>query len=162
VEERRCEQHEAAMKGVKPVTAYRRVESPPGQPEPRTLPAGSVPLVTTYKLLFKPGFTKPCTSVTLHKDVAIQRGPGEDTILSEIREFYAEDGTLITSSTQDVSRQIQRSGTYVATTPLPIPKAAPPGKYRIVSRLTYERRNGGRPAIEIARGEGYFYIIPRE
>lgn len=162
LEERACDQREIENKGVKPVTTYRLAALPPGQAEPRNLPAGSVPLVSTYKLSFRPGFTKPCSGTVLYKDVVIQRGPGEDIVLNEIREFYAEDGTLITNNAQDITAQIKQSGNYVATTPLPIPKKAPPGKYRIVSRLMFERHGSGRPAIQIARGEAFLYIIPRE
>ena len=157
-----CEAHEERTRGVKPVTTYLAVIPATGQTVPRNLPAGSVPIVTVYKLSFKPGYTKPCTTLTLHKDVIIQRSAGDDTVLNEIREFYAEDGSLITSSAQDVTAQIKNSGHYNAATPLPIPKTAPPGKYKIVSRLMYERRANSRPAIQIARNEGFFYIIPLE
>lgn len=162
LEERACEQREIENRNVKPITTYRLAAPPPGQAQPRNLPAGSVPLVSTYKLSFRPGFTKPCSGTVLYKDVVIQRGPGDDLVLNEIREFYAEDGTLITSNSQDVTAQIKQSGYYAATTPLPIPKKAPPGKYRIVSRLMYERHGSGRPAIQIARGEAALYIVPRE
>jgi len=162
LEERACNAHEERMRGVKPVTVYRAVAIKPGEAAPRVLPNGSVPMVTTYKLSFKPRFTKPCTSLDLLKDVVVQRGADSTVALNEIREFYAEDGTLITSSSQDISAQVSRSGIYMAVTPLPIPKAAPPGKYKIVSKLMYERRGSSRPAIQLARAEGYFYIIPRD
>ena len=160
--ERACDAHEERMRGVKPVTVYRAVGLNPGQASPRVLPVGSVPMVTTYKLSFKPRFTKPCTSLDLLKDVVVQRSADNAVVLNEIREFYAEDGTLIASNSQDISSQVSRSGNYLATTPLPIPKAAPPGKYRIVSKLMYERRGSNRPAIQLAQAEGYFYIIPRD
>jgi len=162
LDERACDAHEERMRGVKPVTVYRAVNPKPGQSAPKALPAGSTPIVSTYTLSFKPGFTKPCTSLDLVKDVVIQRGPDRSLVLNEIREFYAEDGTLIASNAQDISAQVTVSGVYVATTPLPIPKAAPPGKYRIVSKLMYERRGFSRPALQLARAEGYFYIIPRD
>ncbi|MDH4134546.1 MAG: hypothetical protein OEV31_07125, partial [Gammaproteobacteria bacterium] len=85
-----------------------------------------------------------------------------DIILTEIREFYAEDGSMITTSSQDITDQVKHSGNYVATTPLPIPKAAPPGKYRIVSKLVFDRRGKGRSPVPIARSEGFFFIVPRE
>jgi hypothetical protein len=160
MEQASCDRHEQSTRGVKPVTTYRLIPPKPGQAAPRALPSGSVPLVPTYTQTFKPGFTKPCTSLTLYKDVVIQRSDDADVNLSEVREFYAEDGTLITSSTQDLSDQIKRSGTYVATTPLPVPKSAPPGKYKIVSKLLYERRGSGRSPLLVARTEGFFYIIP--
>lgn len=157
-----CDVHEQQNQGRKPVTTYRYVEPKPGQPALRALPPGSVAHVSTYTLSFKPGFTKPCTTLDLLKDVTIQRSDDTDVMLNEVREFYAEDGTLIASATQDVSAQVKRSGAYIATTPLPIPKSAPPGKYKIVSKLLFERRGGNRAPAQIARAEGFFYIIPRE
>ncbi len=115
-----------------------------------------------YVLGFRPGFTKPCTTLALHKDVVIHRSSDSDVVLNEIREFYAEDGTLIASTTQDISAQVQRSGNYIANTPLPIPKTAPPGKYRIINKLMFERRGSSRPPVQIARTDGFFYIIPLE
>lgn len=155
-----CDMHESQTRGIKPVTTY-ALNAPKGdETVRRALPTGSIAQVPVYKLTFKPGFTKPCTTLTLHKDVVIQRSDETNVTLNEIREFYAEDGTLITSSTQDISDQVKKSGTYVATTPLPIPKSAPPGKYKIVNKLMFERRGERRAPVTIARAEGYFYIIP--
>lgn len=155
-----CDRHEHSTRGVKPVTTYMPAEAKPNAAAPYTLPAGSNPQVSTYKLSFRPGFTKPCTSIYLNKDVVIQRSDEARVVLNEIREFYAEDGTLIATAIQDISSQVKKSGTYVAVTPLPIPKSAPPGKYKIVSKLMFERRGDRRPAALIARAEGFFYIIP--
>ena len=155
-----CDMHEQSARGIKPVTTYTPAEPRPNAAAPYTLPAGSAAQVSTYKLTFRPGFTKPCTTITLHKDVVIQRSDEAQVVLNEVREFYAEDGTLIASATQDVSTQVKKSGTYVAVTPLPIPKSAPPGKYKIVSKLLFERRGDRRPAALVARAEGFFYIIP--
>ena len=155
-----CDMHAQSARGAKPVTTYTPIESKPNAAAPYTLPAGSNAQVSTYNLTFRPGFTKPCTSIVLRKDVVIQRSDEAQVILSEIREFYAEDGTLITTATQDVSAQVKKSGAYLAVTPLPIPKSAPPGKYKIVNKLMFERRGDRRPAILIAKAEGFFYIIP--
>jgi hypothetical protein len=162
MEERSCESHEAQVRGTKPVTTYTLTELKPGETAPRMLPVGSVPMVPTYKISFKPGFTKPCTTLTLHKDVVILRSDEATVLLNEVREFYAEDDTLIATATQDISSQVKKSGTYIATTPLPIPKSAPPGKYKIVSKLLFERRGDRRPPVTLARVEGYFYIIPMQ
>lgn len=155
-----CDVHEQNARTTKSITTYRPAPARPNAAPVYSLPAGSVPQVTTYKLTFRPGFTKPCTTVTLHKDVVIQRSDEAQVVLNEIREFYAEDGTLITSATQDVTGQVTKSGSYTATTPLPIPKIAPPGKYKIVSKLMFERRGERKPASLVARAEGFFYIIP--
>jgi len=155
-----CDMHETQTRGTKPVTTYSLTDLKSGETALRALPAGSIAQVPTYKIRFKPGFTRPCTTLTLHKDVVIQRSDEATLTLNEIREFYAEDGTLIATSTQDVSEQIKKSGVYIATTPLPIPKSAPPGKYRIVSKLLFEKRGDRRAPVPIARAEGFFYIIP--
>jgi len=156
-----CDMHESQTRGVKPVTTY-TLATPQGSTAPRRLPVGSVAQAPVYKITFKPGFTKPCTMLTLHKDVIIERSDEAGVILTEIREFYAENGTLITTATQDISDQVKKSGIYVATTQLPIPKSAPPGKYKIVSKLMYERHGNRRAPILISRAEGNFYIIPLE
>lgn len=155
-----CDVHEQNARTTKSITTYRPAPARPNAAPAYSLPAGSVPQVTTYKLTFRPGFTKPCTTVTLRKEVVIQRSDEAQVVLNEIREFYAEDGTLIASATQDVTEQVVRSGAYTATTPLPIPKIAPPGKYKIVSKLMFERRGERKPASLVARAEGFFYIIP--
>ena len=155
-----CERQEERSRGVKPQTTYRLVPLKPGHAAVRKLPAGSVATVPTYTMNFRPGYTRPCTTLTLHKDVVIWRSDDQDIVLNEIREFYAEDGTLITSSSQDISSQVRQSGTYVAVTPLPIPKSAPPGKYKIVSKLMFDRRGNRSGSHLIARVEGNFYIVP--
>jgi hypothetical protein len=157
-----CDMHETQARGTKPVTTYTPAATKAGEAAFRALPAGSVTQVPTYKLTFKPGFTKPCSTLTLHKDVVILRSNDVNVALNEVREFYAEDGTLIATATQDISEQVKASGSYVATTPLPIPKSAPPGKYKIVNKLLYERHGDRRPATQIARAEGFFYIIPAQ
>ena len=155
-----CDMHETQTRGSKPVTTYTLTDAKSGETALKVLPAGSIAQVPTYKIRFKPGFTKPCTTLTLHKDVIIQRSDEATVTLNEIREFYAEDGTLIATSSQDVSEQVKKSGAYIATTPLPIPKSAPPGKYKIVNKLLFERRGDRRAPVPIARAEGFFYIIP--
>jgi hypothetical protein len=152
-----CDMHETRARGTKPITTYTLTGSRTGE---TALRAGSIAQVPIYKLTFKPGYTKPCTTLTLHKDVVIQRSDEATVTLNEIREFYAEDGTLIATYTQDISAQVRKSGTYVATTPLPIPKSAPPGKYKIINKLLFERRGDRRSPVPIARAEGFFYIIP--
>lgn len=155
-----CERHEERTRGVKPLTTYKLIKPKSGEPGARTLPSGSVALAPTYRMQFKPPYVEQCRTITLHKDVVIQRSNDRDVELSEVREFYGEDGTLIASFTQDITDQVPRSGQYVATTPLPVPKNAPPGRYKIISKLLYER-HGGRHPVQIARAEGQFYIVPR-
>lgn len=155
-----CDAHEKDTRNTKSIATYKPAPLRANAAPVYSLPMGSVPQVTTYKLTFQPGFTKPCTTIILNKDVVIQRSDDALGILNEVREFYAEDGTLIASTTQDISAQVGKSGAYTATTPLPIPKVAPPGKYKIISKLLYEKRGERRPASLVARAEGFFYIIP--
>jgi len=154
-----CDQHEARVRTIKPVTTYEFAKLPAGQTAPAALSAGLPPRAPMYSMKFVPGFTKPCTIITIHKDVVVLRSLDRNLSFSETRKFFAEDGTLITTTTQNVTGQITRSGKYTATTPLPIPRNAPPGKYKIVSELQAERR-GDRRVMPLARAEGYFYIIP--
>lgn len=155
-----CDMHESRTRGVKPFTVYEFQEPKPGQVGARTLPTGSTVQAPTYKMQFKPRYGQPCTTLMVQKEVVLLRSADNDVFLTEIREVYAEDGTQITTHTQDISEQVRRSGTYLATTPLPIPKGAPDGKYRVVSKLLQERRAERKPAIPIARAEGVFYILP--
>lgn len=156
-----CERHEERTRGTKPVTTYKLVQPKSGEAAVRILPSGSVALAPTYQIRFKPPYAEQCRTITLVKDVVIQRSNDRDVEFSEVREFYAENGALITSHTQDITRQVPRSGRYVATTPLPIPKNAPPGRYRIVNKLLYERPTTGRSPVQIGRAEGEFFIVPR-
>ncbi len=160
--EQDCARHEQEIRETKPVTTYRFVEPKPNQRALRTLPAGSTAQVSTYRLSFRPTYTTTCHTITLRKSVVIQRSIDNDVVLTEIREFYADDGSLITTSSENITDQVRRSGNYLATTPLPVPKAAPPGKYRIVNKLMFDRRGKGRAPVPIARGEGFFFIVPRE
>ena len=156
-----CERHEERTRGTKPQTTYKLIAPKSGEAAVRTLPPGNVALAPTYRIQFKPPYSEQCRTITLYKDVVIQRSNDRDVEFSEVREFYAEDGTLITSYTQDITAQVPRSGKYVATTPLPIPKNAPPGRYKIVNKLLYERPTTGRSPVQIARAEGTFFIVPR-
>jgi hypothetical protein len=160
MEEFGCDMHETQTRGTKPQTTYELTEAKPGQPPARMLPAGSVPQVPVFSISFKPGYTKPCTTLTLHKNVVLMRSNDRDVVITEVREMYADDGTLIIPASQDITEQVMRSGHYLATTELPIPRNAPPGKYKVINKLIYEKRGDHRTNTTLARSEGYFYIIP--
>jgi len=156
-----CDMHETRNRGVKPFTQYTYIEPKKGEVAARNLAAGSTVQVQTYKMQFMPRYSQPCTTLTVQKDVVLLRSP-DKVLLTEIREVYAEDGTLIATDMQDISSQVVKSGRYEATTPLPIPKLAPDGKYRVINKLVQERRGDRKPPIPLARAEGYFYILPPE
>jgi hypothetical protein len=81
--------------------------------------------------------------------------------LEEVREFYTDPGTLITTKTESVGDQFQVSGYYAAELPLPIPQKAPPGKYRIVSKLIMKTKNKSK-GIVLARANATFQVVSRK
>ncbi len=81
-------------------------------------------------------------------------------VFKEVREFFGPDGTLIATNTEDLTAQFQTSGHYQAVTPLPIPRSAPPGRYRIVSKFTLETHDARKPVL-LARVDGSFHIASR-
>lgn len=124
----------------------------------KTLAKGMLAQVPVYKMVFDGDKIQPCSDLSIRKEIVVQRGDQLDLIFKEIREFYAQGGTLITTNAEDISDQLTASGTYQAVTPLPIPRSAPPGKYRIVSRLTVETKAGKKPQ-QLAKVEGLFYVV---
>ena len=157
-----CGQHEADSKALKTATQYRPVpeasRAQAARLDARNLPRGSVAQAPTYRLALEPAFIRPCTNLSVQKELWLTRAAQVDGTLRETREFYAEDGTLIAAVNEDLTAQLRNSGVYRATVPLPIPRAAPPGRYRIVSRLNLERRGGG--SVALGRAEARFCIVP--
>jgi hypothetical protein len=152
-----CRLHETRVQTLDQSTHYRRLSSSSqtdGRPLTRTYPA-QAPI---YRLTLTSEKVPPCTMLSVRKEVVLARLNDRSLIFKETREFYAEDGTLITTLIEDVSAQLKESGTYRASFPLPIPRTAPAGKYRIVSRLTLERA-GERRMLPLAQAEARFQII---
>lgn len=154
-----CQMHEARVKDLDQATHYRRVSSSSqtgGRPLSRTYPA-QAPI---YRLVLASETVAPCTMLSVKKEIVLARLDDRSLSFKETREFYAEDGTLITTLVEDLTGQLGDSGTYSAKFPLPIPRTAPSGKYRIVSRLTLER-TGERKMLPLAQAEARFQIIRR-
>ncbi len=159
-----CSRYESRTKSARYNTLYKPASKPadtkadtrskPNKP----LPKGILAQVPVYKMAFDGDKIQPCSDLSIRKEIVMQRGDQPDLIFKEIREFYAHDGTLITTNAEDISNQIVISGTYQTVTPLPIPRSAPPGKYRIVSRLTVETR-AGKKVQQLAKVEGIFYVV---
>lgn len=101
----------------------------------------------------------PCSVLNIKKEIGLQRERGAQGLLTEVREFYAEDGTLIVRNSEDVTAQLARSGRYAGSVSLPIPASAPTGHYRIVSKLILER--GKKPQL-LARAIVNFQVATRE
>ena len=64
--------------------------------------------------------TNPCDTLTVNKELALLRKDDPRFLFTEINEYYAADGTLITKNTQEVTGQLSRSGRYIASDHLPI------------------------------------------
>jgi hypothetical protein len=139
-------------------THYRYSAPPEGGGQ---LPRGTPVKATHYTVAFNVERIEPCTTLSIIKELTLLRGADSDILIKETREFYAEDGTLITSHSEDLTSQLGTSGHYTAVTPLPIPRAAPAGRYLIISRLTMERKGDKRTQL-LSAAEASFRIIPRQ
>lgn len=114
-----------------------------------------------YEVAPERGTIQPCHSLSIRKRLFLLRRNDLDLVFQEVNEFYADDGTLIVTNTQDLTHQLQRSGYYVASDPLPIPQDAPPGRYQLVSKLVLKKK--GREAIFLLASETAVYeILPLE
>lgn len=127
----------------------------------KALPRRRSAAVRLYKIRVSPHQTKPCSHLLIHKDVYLQRINNPRLVFVETREFYAEDGTLIANKREIVTAQFKKTGYYVASVPLPIPQAAPPGKYRIVSKLWYKWK-GKKRKVFLAKSSVAFRIITKQ
>lgn len=124
------------------------------------LPRGVLAQATLYRIDVNDARIHPCEYLKIHKELYLRRVDQADLKFKETREFYAQDGTMIASHTEDLSDQLRGSGSYAATTLLPIPRSAPAGNYLIVSKLAF-RRLGERRSVPLARAEVTFTILPR-
>lgn len=111
-----------------------------------------------YTLALDRAETRPCRHLTLEKAVFLQRTAGKDLVFEEVREFYAEDGVRIAENREDLTAQFATTGYYTAAVPLPIPAKAPPGQYKIVSKLVLKQR--GRRDIVLAQASATFRVLP--
>ena len=110
-----------------------------------------------YRLRAAQSRVRHCTALTVRKELWIER-PDSVASLTETREFFAEDGTLIARTTDDVSAQLPRTGGYEAKLEVPVPSGAPAGRYRLVSRLVAPGLRGR--AATLAQSEIEFVVEP--
>lgn len=103
--------------------------------------------------------TRPCSNLTIKKRLFLQKKDDPDFVLSEISEFYAEDGTLITTNHQAITEQIQRTGFYMAHDRLPIPEDTPPGRYQLVTKLVLTKK-GRKRAFLLGSTKTEYRILP--
>lgn len=156
-----CAQFEERRKDTAYDTQYRFSESDSEtaahnfKPMPRH--AGAV--VRLYKMHVDQPRIKPCHNLTIRKEVYLQRTTGTTMVLEEVREFYTAHGDLIASKTEILSDQLRTSGYYLGDTPLPIPQNAPPGKYRIVSKLVMKTKGKKTRSVMLARTSASFQVL---
>ncbi len=152
-----CTLQESRAQSSDLATQYRYTAPPEGTGQ---LPKGTSIKATHYTVAFNVERIEPCTTLSIIKEITLLRGADRNLLIKETREFYAEDGTLITSLTEDLTSQLGKSGQYTAVTPLPIPRSAPAGRYLIISRLSMERKGDKRVQL-LSAAEASFRIIPR-
>lgn len=111
--------------------------------------------VQVYRMRANRYRTQACGNVALLYEVVLARQGA--VVLREVREYYADDGTLIASKSEDVTDQLGASGRYTRATTLPIPAAAPVGRYRVVSKLLAKKR-GNNQFVQLGRAATSFYV----
>jgi hypothetical protein len=111
--------------------------------------------VDIYRVVANRHRAHACGSVVLRHEVTLARRGA--MVLREVREYYADDGTLIANNSEDVSEQLQASGRYARTTTLPIPAATPVGRYRVVTKLLV-KKPGERRFVQLGRAATSFYV----
>ena len=153
----RCEQFDRARESTDYDTQYfyfaaetkRAEKSFSRRPTPGAVTAA------WYTLRLSRTATRPCEHLFLVKDLYLQRST-EKLSFEERREFYTAKGQLIAAKRENLTEQLARSGYYIASVPLPIPRDAPAGTYRVVTHLIATPANG--PAQTLATASGEFRV----
>lgn len=155
-----CEQFNQVSKEIDYDTHYRFAEF-----ETRgvheyydSLPKPNHAAARLYKIELSDERTQVCDHVQIRKDLYLERRPSKALVIEQIREFYTDSGRLIATKRENVTADLTRSGYFIATVPLPIPKAAPPGKYRIVSKLVLRTKRGARAKV-LAQATTAFEVV---
>jgi len=124
----------------------------------RTLGNEDMAIVPRYRLKLDTASAQPCSHINIRKELVLLRRDNPDMVFEESREFFAEDGTRIAVKNEVLTAQLGRSGRYAAVVPLPIPRNAPLGKYRIASTLTIRTRDN-KQAQTLARSQVMFRVV---
>lgn len=108
--------------------------------------------VRWYTLQLNRTRTEPCEHLYLIKSLYIQRS-SQSLTFEEQREFYTAKGQLIATKRENITEQLSKSGFYTASVPLPIPRNAPAGSYRVVSHLLVTAARGRSQTLATASTE---------
>ncbi|GAB4513283.1 MAG: hypothetical protein Tsb0026_17810 [Sulfuricaulis sp.] len=158
-----CAQFEKSRQETDYTTRYRflETESETAARNFKALPKSDSAIVRQYKMRVDPPAIRSCNHLTIHKDIYLQRKLDKNLLLEEVREFYTADGALIATKTESIADQLRTSGFYSGNALLPIPQKAPPGKYRLVSKLILKKKNNSR-ATQLAKTSVNFQVITRK
>jgi hypothetical protein len=131
-----CEQFEHVRRSTDYNAAYvySRTETQRAEQNFARRPRRADAVARWYTLRLNRSTTHACEHLYLIKDLYLQRS-GEALTIEEQREFYTAQGQLIATKRENVTDQLPKTGYYIASVPLPIPRGAPVGRYRVVSRL---------------------------
>lgn len=149
-----CARFDAARASISYDTAYRysdedtRNAARSFRPTARRAPVA----VRWYTLRLNAEEVPRCEHLYLYKDLYLERDSGA-VELEEQREFYTAGGKLVAVKKENVTWQLRRSGYYAASVPLPIPEAAPAGRYRVVTRLVRKNPGGKDQMLATASAE---------
>lgn len=147
-----CDQFNAKRKQTNYATEYRHDANAGVKP----LKKGQA-IAVEYSLQVDTLRARPCSHVTIYKELTLARRADIAFTIEEAWEFYAEDGTRITAKRENLTNQLRQSGRYTASVPLPIPRNAPPGKYYLVSTLSAKSRAGSTTLAKTSTG---FDVVP--
>ncbi len=144
-----CEQFEERRKKTNYATEYHR-DSKKEIADLKPLGKGEMAVVLNYQMRLDTERARPCSHVSIQKELTLVRRSNSGIIIEETREFFAEDGTRIAVKNEVLTTQLNQTGRYTASVPLPIPKSAPAGKYRLTSTLTLKTK-GATKATTLAK-----------
>ncbi len=151
-----CEQFEEHRKQTNYATDY-TFESSKVDGDTKTLGKNDLAVAPHYQMTLGSDSVSPCTHVKIKKELVLVRRDNPNLIFEETREFFAADGTRIAVKNEVLTGQLDKSGRYAATVPLPIPKNAPPGKYRLTSTLTLKTKGSTKSSV-LARTAAVFQV----
>lgn len=139
--------------------SYSQAESENAVKHYKPLPSGMLATVRHYRMRVYPGETLTCRHASIEKEIYIQRAPGANLAIEEVREVHAENGALIATKTENIGGQLLKTGYYLARTPFPLPAQTPPGKYRISGRLVLKVK--GADPVTLMRASDMLTVLAR-
>ncbi len=150
-----CASYDARVRGLRTTATYARTGDAVADAG-----HGAAPLrVSGFRLSSPQSAVRPCAILVLNKELVLHAKSPAKLPITEVREFYAENGTLIAARRDNLRGQFAAAGQYQGEAAIPIPPGAPAGKYRILVRLTSDGA-GGRKSVNLATAETSFVILP--